>query len=293
MKILKFNIISAAILVAVAFSSCTEEMDINLDSTYTRLVVDGLITTDTTSHYVRLAKSASYFYNQPLEAVSNARVTLSDGTNSIELTESTTKPGYYYTPADYYGVAGKTYSITIAEVDIDDDKVTETYSASSYLHPLAKADSIALEQSKFSDDIYEVMFYGQDPAETHDYYLFKVRRNGVMVTDTLTEASYTDDEMFNGKYVNNVSVGMLNTNKTDEDFQVGDTITLEFSDISHKYFIYLNELFSEANGSSPFGGQSANISTNIEGSNNKAIGFFTAYAIDRLSYKVKQSDLKK
>ena len=59
--------------------SCIERIDIELDNSYTRLVVDGVITTDTMAHTIFLSESTSYYYNQPAPAVSGAEVQISDG----------------------------------------------------------------------------------------------------------------------------------------------------------------------------------------------------------------------
>jgi hypothetical protein len=291
MKTLKYYIV-LLITATTLMQSCTEEMPIETDSTYTRLVVDGLITTDTTQHYVRLAKSADYFYNKSLEPVRNAIVKVSVGTDTTILTESTEKPGWYYTKSDFYGIEGKTYHLTIKNVDIDENKVPETYTASCYLPPVVKPDSIKLSPSNNSYVDYQVRYFGPEPGDTRDYYLFKLRRNGVMLTDTLTETYPSDDEFYNGVYLKNVSVYNLFKSKKDEDIQPGDTITLEISDITKEYNQFIVDLHLEVQGADPFGGQPANISTNIE-DKNKAIGFFAAYSIKRVSYIVKPKDLEK
>jgi hypothetical protein len=57
-----------------AVYSCTEPIDIILDSSFSRLTVFGEISTDTTSHKIKLTRSADYFYNKPAEGVSDAVV---------------------------------------------------------------------------------------------------------------------------------------------------------------------------------------------------------------------------
>jgi len=73
-----------AILSIVAIlSSCTEKIELELDSTFERLVVEGHITTDTTSHWVRLTHSKDYYSSQPSSLISYAQVELTDGSLSI------------------------------------------------------------------------------------------------------------------------------------------------------------------------------------------------------------------
>jgi len=71
------------IIVLLAISTmlwnCTERIEIDLDSTYTRLVVEGNVTSDTTVHWIRLSETGDYFYNQVAPAVAGASVSIDDG----------------------------------------------------------------------------------------------------------------------------------------------------------------------------------------------------------------------
>ena len=89
------NILSLLIvaLYLIASNSCTERIDIELESTFTRLVVYGEITTDTAIHAVRLTKTTDYYYNQPAPEVSDALVSISDGSSIYLLKENPDQPG--------------------------------------------------------------------------------------------------------------------------------------------------------------------------------------------------------
>ena len=91
--------------------SCVERINIELDDSYTRLVVDGGITTDTMAHTVSLSKTTSYYFNQPAPAVTGAFVQISDGSATYTLNEEA--PGLYHTDPSVFGVAGKTYALCI------------------------------------------------------------------------------------------------------------------------------------------------------------------------------------
>ena len=61
------------LMLGLIISACTERIDIELDDTYTRLVVDGQLSDDSTiTQSILLTESTSYFYNQPPPPVSNA-----------------------------------------------------------------------------------------------------------------------------------------------------------------------------------------------------------------------------
>ena len=72
------NILLLLLLLPAAWQ-CTERIDVEVGSTYTRLVVEGAVTTDTTVHSVRLSLTSDYFYNQPAPPVSGASVFIDDG----------------------------------------------------------------------------------------------------------------------------------------------------------------------------------------------------------------------
>ncbi len=260
---------------------CTERIDVEVDSTYARLVVEGSVTTDTTQHSVKLSLTSDYFYNQPAPPVSNAIVQIDDGDTLVFLTESTEEPGRYYTDSNFSGVPGNTYILRITNVDIDNDGVFEEYTASSHMNPVNDIDSIQLElmeSAYFS--LYQVLVYAWDPP-TKDFYAFKIYKNGILMTDTLYELIVQDDEFFNGNYTYGIPSQFLDQQKEQEILYPGDTVTFEINGITEEYYKYVIEAQSEIFYQTPlFSGPPANISTNLD---NGALGFFVAYSIKRSS----------
>jgi hypothetical protein len=282
---MQFDRITTILLLVTALfaGSCTEEVNIDLDSTYTRLVVDGQITTDTTRHYVRLSKTLDYFSNRPAEPVSGAHVMINDHL----LTESDSIPGMYLTDPDYYGEIGKNYTLLVENVDVDADGSTETYTASSHIPSIARADSLEIVYLQFGGimEMWGINLYAQDPPD-QNYYLFKVLKNDTLVTDTIDEYVIQEDLTFNGNYVPGVMVQSLEKSKKDEIVRSGDKITLEVNGITPEYYKYIIELTNEAGPSNPlFSGPRANVRTNVEGGQG-AVGFFRAFSVSRMSVKV-------
>lgn len=256
--------------------NCTERIQVDVDSSYTRLVVEGSVSTDTTTHWVRLSTTSDYFYNQPAPAVSGALVTIEDGENIITLEESDTRPGYYKTPGDYYGMPGRTYSLRIRNVDINQDGTAEEYTAQSEMKPVNPIDSIALRRfDAFGSTGWEIQVYARD-SPGKDWYVFKARKNGVLLTDTLYELFVQNDDFFNGNYTNGITSQFLSDEKPDELLSNGDTVTFEIDGITEEYYNYIVEAQSQVFPQTPlFSGPPANISTNI---GNEALGFFIAYS---------------
>jgi hypothetical protein len=263
-------------------SSCTEKVDIKLDNSFIRLVVEGGISTDTMAHEVKLARTAAYFSTKPPDPVLGANVVIYDSLNQFVLKENPSKPGYYETDPGVFGLPGHTYSLHISNVDINLDGKTEEYSASSLLPPLRKPDSIKVDYvQRFYMNVWEVLFYGQDPVNERNYYMFKIKRNGKLLTDTIRKVGISSDEYYNGVYIKGEPVAILRDLRSNERLNSGDTITLETFGITEGYYYFIVDVYMESRGSDPFGGQPANISTNIS---NNAVGYFTAMSVARNSY---------
>jgi len=269
------------LLSVIFLCQCTERIDIEVDSSYSRLVVEGCISTDTLQHSVRLTVSGDYFYNQPAPYVSDAIITISDGDSTIVLSESQDQPGTYLTRSDYYGIPGKTYKLVISHVDIDKDGVLEEYTASSELRPVNELDSIHLEPLTGDFfNIIQILVFALDPP-VKDYYAFRVLKNRILITDTLYELVVQDDIFFNGNYIYGAPSQFLDQNEEEEVVQPGDTITFEINGITEEYYNFILETQSEISFQTPlFSGPPANIRSNIS---NGAIGFFAAYSVARCS----------
>ncbi len=272
----KFIILSIVVMLIAA--SCTERIEIELDDNYTRLVVEGSITTDTISHHVKLTKTSSYYYNEKPPAVSGANVSITDGEQTFNLIES--KPGIYSTADNIYAIPGRTYTLNITLAAPIGDHLT--YTASSYLNPVSQLDSIDLifhpEWAK--KGFWEIKCYILEPPTT-DFYRFLIYKNNTPLTDSLSDWFVTDDKFFNGNYNSGASVAFLNQAKDSEALRPTDKVTVEVNNISKEYANFLWEAQAEIRGSNPlFSGPPANVKGNIS---NGAIGFFSAYSISRKS----------
>lgn len=258
--------------------SCVERIDIPLDSSAIRLVVDGSITNDTMAHRVTLTETSDYYFSQPPAAVTGAQLTINDGTTIYPMSE--TSPGVYATSSSVFGVPGRTYTlnITLAEPV---GGFTQ-YTAVSKMYPVSTLDSVSLtfQHDWAANGMWEVKCYVQDPPST-DFYRFLVSRNGKMLTDTLDEWFVTDDRMFNGNYAFGATVAYLRQDRIDEALRPGDTVLLEVNSIGEEYMNFIMNAQAELWGSNPlFSGPPANVKGNI---NNGAFGFFSAFSVSRVS----------
>ncbi len=269
------NNILIVLMLLLLCASCTERMNLELKNTDPRLVVEGFITTDTLVHYVRLSQSGDFFSDKQMYGVKDANVSISDGINTITLQESQNVPGYYITPSDFCGVAGRTYSLKIENIDINADGVNEIYTAESYLNPVTQVDSIRLEYEDHWE-LWKVLLYADEPADIDNYYMFSLIINDSLYTDQLTEVSIADDRFINGNYANGVWVHSIFDNDETLDLIPGDTVTLQMSGITKELYDYILALQNETGINVPlFSGPPANLPGNIS---NGALGFFRAYS---------------
>jgi len=269
------------LLGSMALSACTEVIEIDLDTTYRRLVVYGTVTTDSVHHQVQLSTTSDYFSNQPSPAVSGALVELEFDNNTLSMEEVDSLPGVYLTPVAFRGIPGTTYHLQISQVDVDEDGASESYSAESTMPEKPQLDSIRLAyfRSPFVSG-YQVFMYAMDPP-ARDWYSFKIWRNGELLNDQLSEQMVQSDDFINGEYIYGLPVGFLSDSDPGEALQPGDTVTLELNSVGQDYFDFISDAQLEIFGNNPlFSGPPANVHSNI---GNDGKGIFAAYSLKRVS----------
>ncbi len=268
MKLIPKYILYILLVTLVSLSSCTEKIDIELDSDRIRLVVDGIITDIPGEQYVKLTETADYFSNEQPKGVGNATLVIESNNGPILLTESDSVVGLYLMPDGFVGVQGNIYQLNIKlENEIGGYK---DYFANTKMPLLSDdIDSIAVEWMPQFEG-WVVRLYAQDP-DREDFYMFNGLRNGELITDSIHEVNITDDRLFNGNYTSGVMVLMFEEDQLDP----GDLFTLVLSNITKEYINFVSEVQTEIQPKEPlFSGPPANVSSNIS---NGAAGWFTSY----------------
>jgi len=271
------NTILPFILPAVLLLSCTERIDLPLDESIVKLVVEGEVTTDTTIHTVRLTETTGYYYSQEPPVVSGANVSITDGEAVIYLTEA--QPGIYETSAGFHGIEGRSYTLNI-RLSSPIGGFTE-FSATSVMDKMVVLDSVGLDfYPEFAEQgLWEVNCWLKDSTST-DFYRFDLFRNDQLITYKLSKWIVTDDTFFNGGYVDGAAITYIDQNSDNEKLIKGDTLNVELKSISREYYSFIREAQAELRGSNPlFSGPGANVKGNIS---NGAIGFFAAFPVSRV-----------
>lgn len=282
-----FTYYSCLILIALGIlgSSCSERIEIELDSTYARLVVEGAISSDPVKHYVNLSITSDYFSNRPAPAVMDALVELSFGEKTIQMIENEEQAGLYETPYAFPGVIGTTYRLDISQVDVNQDGVEEHYHASSTMPggPELLFTELKYYPAPFASG-HTLFMHASHPPEVNDWFGFKLIKNSDLLTDSLYKYSVLSDEIFDSGYFSGLPVGFLSDDDPREAIYPADTITLELNCIEEAYYNFVTEAQLEIAGYYPlFSGPPSNVVSNID---NGALGIFTAYSIQRYSLVV-------
>lgn len=274
--------IAIVLTVVLLFPACTETIELDLDSTANRLVVEGMFSSDQQLHYVRLTESVPFYSESESPAVRGANVVISDGERTERLSEVSQLPGFYVTSGNFIGVPGNTYDLTISGVNVGGVNQDETYTASCYMPFVTRPDSIDLVYDS-NWDIWKVLLYAEENSETEDYYMFRLFKNGSLISNYISESSVVSDKFFDGGRAEGVWVQSINARKGSEQLQDGDIITLQMAGITRQYYNYIDAIQRESRKQYPlFSGPPANAPGNISGD---ALGFFAAFSVAYASYR--------
>ena len=270
-------------LMLLLHPGCTEYMDLDLETTSKRLVVDGSVSSQNQIQFVRLSESVPFLTDSISPAVSGAQVVISDGYSREQLTEANQMPGYFLLENGFVGNPGNYYQLTISGVDIDDDGQKESYRAFSYMPEVAAPDSVDLAYDP-RWEIWKILLYADDPPQTEDYYMFRVLINGILVSDNISEYSVVSDRFFKDGRAEGVWVQSINAKSDAVPLKEGDVVTLQMCGITEAYYDFVEAVQREGRGQYPlFSGPPANAPGNIT---NGALGFFSAFSVSYANFVV-------
>ena len=292
MKQLRIYIIGTILFLA----GCTEPFNIRTDDADPKIVIYGVLTDYLSLQEIYIGSTAPYFSEEPNPPVLGAKVSITPSEGKIiNYTENPDSPGYYRSPSVWQIKEGKSYLLKV-EVDFDGDGISDFYEATAEAPMRAYLDSIDIAPiTIMGHKNYAINIYGQDSPE-EEYYLFHFYVNGDVVLSKTTDYVLTDDAMFNGEYIDGLTIRYCNDiseyEKDSEErqkesiyLQSGDSIAVETSLITKGYYNFILQCMNEKSGENPMlGGPPSNIISNIS---NGGIGYFTAYPRSRQSGYVK------
>lgn len=244
-------------------SSCTKEIEIDLDTADPKIVIEGNITNESGPFTVKITRTVDFDEPNKYPPVTGSLVILSDNAGIID-TLKETSPGLYKTSL-LQGVPGRTYNMkVIAE--------GKTYNAISTMPSIVNLDSLAFELFTNSGNSggkeYLTLPVFTDPAGATNSYRFiqtvnsKLDKTIFVLNDNTFNGAKNDQLLFN----------------PDAEIKSGDIVSVEFrctDKPTYDYFYTLAQFTTDG----PFSTTPTNPPNNIRGNN--ALGIFSAYTVQR------------
>ncbi|TKC10219.1 DUF4249 domain-containing protein [Pedobacter polaris] len=260
----KYYILLVLIL-TVVFSSCEKVLDLKLDNTEPKLVIEAILTDLDVKHIVSLSNTANFDASNTKIPVSGALVSIKEENGpTIIYTEQT--PGNYIS-TKYKGIPGKKYTITVVANGI-------TYTATSVMPLAVPIKSLnQIELSAFGETRKLVQVNYDDPAGVTNFYYNRLFINNLKKDQFNVES----DRFTDGRNVKNTIF------IDDPDLVTGDKVKIQLLTIDENVYKYLFSISQiSGNGGPPT--TPANPNSNF---NNGALGFFSAstFTVDSLTIK--------
>lgn len=298
-------------LTGLILLGCTKEVQIDIPGFKEKLVIEGRIETGLPP-IVLLSRSKEVYASTDIDAflngyISGATITVSNGTNTIQLDEicsNNLPPGTEelaaailgisvnqlsnynicaYTSLDpnIYGEIGKTYTLSVS-VD------GETYSGeTSIVPPTALINTFWQPEPGFTDFGYSWATLS-DPANQFDAYMWEIRRINIDPTTgdpidegfTKTFNPVFDDEFFDGLtfeffYENPHAYGSGVQDILQGYYELGDSVVIKLSKMDDRVFEFYEKKYAQLQtAGNPFA-TPTNIPNNLSGD---ALGIWAAFS---------------
>lgn len=262
-------------VVVGSMTACEEVIDLDLGNSQPKIVMEGLITTDTGPYQLTISQSVDFGETNDFPPVVGAVVTVTDEDGNSEVFREAAD-GVYNT-IDLQGERGKTYRMDV-------EYAGEFYSASSTIPGTrVPIDSLAyefMEESLFVKEGYYITAYLTDPAIEVNYYRIKVFVNGEPYYFEIGDNTFKDDNLwyFNDQFFDGKQMDI----EFPHTLQVGDKVELELYQVDKSTYDYYRTL-GELGG---IGGVApANPLSNWS---NEALGYFGAVSVEYASLVIEE-----
>jgi hypothetical protein len=254
------------ILSLVSLSACQQVLEVDLNGTDPKIVIEGLITDSTGPFTVKVTMTADYYNNQTPPPVVGATVIVSDNLGTVDtLTEGV--PGIYQTHNSKIpkGITNATYVLTVQSQG-------QTYTAVSTLPSLSRIDSLSYiyyPQKVFGHNVgYYPIAYENEPQNETNYYLWKFFRNDTLINKP-NEIWIANDQVVQGS-INGLEFPYV--------YQHLDTAKVEFYSLTKDaYDFYVGLQAQLQNDGGFFSAPPANAKGNFT---NGALGLFQTSGMD-------------
>jgi hypothetical protein len=243
-----------AFLTVVLVTSCEKVIDVDLENTAKKYVIEGVVTNREGVSQVTITRTKNMNDNNELDGISGAQVSITDGKGLITPFNEEA-PGIYRDKLS--GVPGETYTLN---VQVNGEHFT---AVSTMPHPVSLDSLYISEMDMMHEKEKQANVVFKDPVGTSNAYRFVQYVNGKKDKHFFVQ----NDELSNGRMIT-ASLFMH-----DSPIKTGDTVAVEMQCIDPAVYHYWFSLYKGATGEST---SPANPVTNISGG---ALGYFSAHAV--------------
>jgi len=247
-------------LITISFYSCEDVIEVQLNNTEPRIVIEAKLYDQFQSATVILTKTSDFFDTLTLNTVSGADIEISDNEGNTVTIPETDSAGVYQ--KNFFGEIGKTYTLTVKTEG-------ETYTATSEMKPALMIDSLSAiyrtNPLPYQDIGYEIICFIKDSVNLNQYAKLDIYKNQRKSFEIyLFEDTYTDGNNFEYKFFN-------------ETFQAGDTAFVLISSCDQTVYEYLYTYAEISSENFHDTGTPYNPTSNFS---NNALGYFGAFSLN-------------
>ena len=257
-------------LTVFLLSSCEEVINIDLNESDPKVVIEAILKDRPTGNQVTISQSGSYFEPGNYPVISNATVRLVDNEGNEEILKESSSEAGTYPILESMAEAGKTYSL---EVEVDG----EIYKATSEMQQPLAVDSVIFDtrngplvQDPAKNRVMIVQL--EDPVGEDNFLLFEAEVNGELQPDLfLYDGRPTDGQRASVPFI---SLFLAK----------GDSVKLNTYSIEKQSYDYYSTLAGLVGSGFVFSAATpANPETNWS---NGALGFFGTLAMSEMEVVV-------
>ena len=252
-----YKIFTVSFLATLFFTSCEDVIELELEDTTPRIVIEGTINMTTQTAQVVFTKSNGFYEDTTPNAVSGVKAVLqNESGTAFQLSE--TDPGTYVAE-NVAAMPGENWTIEVESEGV-------TYIASTTAPVPTTLDTLIteIEDRPFGGDTQVRMTAEwEDEASVSNFYRLRPYQN-----DTLIAQSYnlTNDDFSDGNRIRNPIM---------EEFDIGGLIKIELMSVDENYYRYFLELSTVVGN----GFNSSNPYNPIGNFDNGALGYFGIFSI--------------
>lgn len=263
------------ILIGLLFFTCEDVIDVDLNTTEPKLVIDASINwfkeTTGNEQHIRLTLSAPYFEDE-VPPANNAQVSITNSSNDVFVFLEEDNSGIYRTDT-FIPQINESYNLEIIYEN-------ETYVATETLKSVVDIEFVEQnDEGGFTGEETELKAFYTDPADEENYYFFEF----ISDIPVIPNLEVYNDEFTNGNQI----FGFY----TEEDLETGDLVTIRNYGISERFYEFMFILLQQngEEGGGPFETQPATVRgncTNITHPDNYPLGYFRLSEVAELLYTV-------